>query len=214
MHRIDLRAEWLVSALAISALLLSAGSLRAQNNPGPLTGAQFGVGFVGNAPDAFVGGGVYVVVPELGPISGGIGLYVDAKFDLDDAADERAFNGNLTSGELLGDPGRQEADFVRRESSWMSVNVALIRPLTPFLMVYGGGGMARATRYELFNVNQADPAGVGGVVWTENPDLEETRVNLMVGIVMRLTSAVSTHFGFETQPRGLTVGASLRLPKW
>jgi hypothetical protein len=96
----------------------------------------------------------------------------------------------------------------------MSVNLAVVRPLTPFLMAYAGGGMARVTRYELYNVDLQDPAGVGGVVWTENPDREETRANFMAGIIMRLTSSVSTQIGFETQPRGLTVGASLRLPKW
>jgi hypothetical protein len=56
--------------------------------------------------------------------------------------------------------------------------------------------------------------GEGGVVWAEDPGAQETRANLMVGIIMRLTGRVSTHLGLETQPRGLTVGASLRIPRW
>jgi hypothetical protein len=36
----------------------------------------------------------------------------------------------------------------------------------------------------------------------------------MLGVFFRLTSLISSQFGFETQPRGITAGASLRLPRW
>lgn len=198
------------------AFLLAMGPrpLQGQSNPPPISRIQFGLGYVGNAPDAILGGAGYLILPELGPISGGIGLYVDAKFDLDDPTDERGFNPDVTVEELLNDPTREITDFLRSETTWWSVNLALIRPLNPFLMAYAGGGIAFADRYALFNVPQNDPVGVGGVVWAEDPSREETRMNLMAGILMRLTASVSTHFGVETQPRGLTVGISLRLPKW
>ena len=209
----DHRGLLFVGAVSLAATLLP-GILLGQSTPPPLTKPQFGIGYVANAPDAILGASAYVLVPEFGPISGGIGLYVDAKFDLKDPSDERGFNPDVTTGDILNDPDRETADFVKDESTWWSVNLAVVRPLTPFLMAYVGGGMARMRVYDLFNVALTDPVGVGGVVWAENPDKEETRVNFMVGVLLRLSSRISTQFGFETQPQGLSVGASLRLPKW
>ena len=209
----DHRGLLLVGAVSLAATLLP-GTLLGQGTPPSLTKPQFGVGYVANFPDAILGASAYVLVPELGPISGGIGLYVDAKFDLSDPSDERGFNSDVTTGDILSDPDRVVADFVRDELTWWSVNLAVVRPLTPFLMAYVGGGMARMRVYELYNVSLSDPVGVGGVVWAEDPDKEETRANLMFGVLFRLTSRVSTQFGFETQPQGLTAGASLRLPRW
>jgi hypothetical protein len=81
-------------------------------------------------------------------------------------------------------------------------------------MAYVGGGITRLTRYEIYNVDLNDPAGVGGLVKVENPEREATRPNFMAGVFMRLSSLISTQFGFETQPQGVTVGVSLRLPPW
>jgi hypothetical protein len=104
--------------------------------------------------------------------------------------------------------------FLGSESSWKSFNVAVMRSLTPSLVGYAGGGMAKRTLYDLYNIDSQSPVGVSGVVWAENPDAAETRVNLMVGVLMRLTGRVSAHFGYETQPHGVTVGVSLRIPRW
>ncbi len=214
MHRTVSTRALSLGVVSLAWMALGAGPMEGQNNPGPLLGPQFGVGFVGNAPDAMVGGGGYVLLPELGPITGGIGLYVDFKWNLDDPASDREYVEGLTPAEFLNDPDRVSADFRRTEPSWWSINAAVVRPLTPFLLGYAGGGLARKTEYDLYNVSPNDPAGVGGLVLVKNPDGEETRLNLMAGIIMRLTASVSTHFGFETQPRGLTIGASLRLPRW
>lgn len=195
-------------AVSLFGVMISVGRpLSAQNSSQRLTRTHFGLGFVGNAPDAIVGGSGYVVLPR----GGGIGFYVDAKFDLESPSGERGYDPDVTVEEVEGVHG---GDFVKSESSWRSFNAAIIRPVTPFLMVYGGGGAAFRTRYSLFNVSQTGGVGIGGLVWAEDPREEETRINLMAGMIMRLTSNVSTHFGLETQPRGLTVGASLRLPPW
>ncbi len=204
-----------VLTLAVLSLTaLAVPPLQGQSAPPPLTRTQFGIGYVGNAPDALVGGNVYLLLPELGPITGGIGLYVDFKVDPDNPTNERGYNSDLTVAELLADPNR-DADVVDEDgSSFMSVNAALLRPVTPYLMAYAGGGVAVRTIYETYNVSQDDPAGVGGVVVVENPDREATRVNFMVGIMMRMSPLLSSQFGFETQPKGVTFGLSLRLPRW
>lgn len=203
-----------LTIVLLSAFTFEAAPLQGQSVPPPLTRTQFGVGYAGNAPDALVGGNAYVLLPELGPIGGGIGLYVDFKVDPDNPTNERGYNSDLTVAELLADPNRDADRVGEDEHSFKSVNVALIRPVTPFLMAYVGAGAAVRTVYETYNVAQNDPAGVGGVVVAENPDKEATRMNLMVGIMMRMSPLITSQFGFETQPKGLTFGLSLRLPRW
>lgn len=191
---------------AVGALAAPAASQTA--GPPPLSRTQFGVGFVANAPDAILGGSAYVLLPT----AGGIGIYVDAKFDNADPSGELGFDARYTSRQVAGELG---GVFVKREASWRSVNAAVIRPLTPSFMAYVGGGIAYATYYDLFaNVPPEVDAGHGGVVWAESPDDEGSVGNLMFGVMLRMTSRLTTQFGYETNPKGVTAGISLRLPAW
>ena len=188
---------------------LHATDLTAQpGGPTPLSRTQFGVGYVGNAPDAMVGGAAYVLFPRWG----GIGIYVDAKFDGTSPADERGYDPDYTSGRVANEV--EGADFIKTEGSWHSFNVAIMRPLTPSFVAYAGGGVAKVDQFDLYNVPLATPVGFGGTVWAENPETAETRVNFMVGFMMRMTGRVTAQFGYETQPDGVTAGVSLRLPSW
>lgn len=209
MMRPTLARAVLPVAACLATLALPAAPAAAQQGSIPaLSRTQFGVGWVGNAPEATLGGSAYVLLPR----SGGIGLYVDAKFDASNPSGERGYDASVTSSQIAAQV--VGATFVKTEDSWSSVNVAVMRPLTPYLIAYAGGGLARATRFDLWDVEPETPFGEGGVVWAEAPDQEETSVNLMVGVLMRLTRRASAHFGYETKPSGLTVGVSLRLPPW
>lgn len=194
-------------ALLMLGLALSARPAVAQGGPSPLTHAQFGVGWVGNAPDAILGGTAYVIVPALG----GIGLYVDAKFDASNPTGDRAYDGTVTSLEVAP---LETAHYNLTEESWKSFNVAVIRPINPSFWIYAGGGLAKLIRYDLYDLDPDLGIGVGGLVWAENPATAETRANLMAGIMMRLSSRLTAQFGYETQPSGVTGGFSLRLPAW
>jgi hypothetical protein len=46
------------------------------------------------------------------------------------------------------------------------------------------------------------------------PHEDENGVNFMVGGMLRMSSLLTSQFGFETKPSGVTVGMSLRLPPW
>lgn len=196
-------------AAAVAALGAMAPAAAAQiRTPEPLTRTQFGVGFVANAPDAVLGGSAYVLLP----VAGGIGLYVDAKFDSSNPSGELGFDGRYTSLQVRTDLGGQ---FVKREASWRSMNVAVVRPINPSFMAYVGGGIATASYYDLFsNVPIDVDVGHGGVVWAESPEEEESAANFMFGIMLRLSSRITTQFGYESRPKGVTAGASLRLPAW
>jgi len=197
--------------LALSAVAGSIGLLPsvadAQEGPRELDRPQFGIGYIANAPDLMSGVGVYAVLPKFG----GIGLYVDAKFDLGNPSDNMEFEPSLTDEDIENQV--DGANYVESESSYRSYNVALVRPVNSFLMVYIGGGIAHRTQYAEYQ-DPGKTVGVGGVVWVESPSEEENRTNLMVGIMMRMGPRITSHFGFETQPRGVTAGLSLRLPSW
>jgi hypothetical protein len=191
----------------ICGLFLAVEAAAGQDSEAMPDRPQYGFGFVANAPDLMAGAGGYVILPVLG----GIGLYLDAKFDPTNPSGKSGFEKDLISGQVQGSvPGNS---FIMDEASWQSFNVSVVRPLTPFLMMYAGGGVTKRILYELYE-EPSLTRGIGGVFWVEAPAREETRVNLMVGAFLRLGPWVSTQFGFETQPRGMSVGVSARLPRW
>lgn len=200
---------WLPFSFALVAfgLLCLTQDAAAQRGPGPQTGAQFGIGYVVNAPDQMAGGNAYVIFPKFG----GIGVYVDAKFDVTGPTNERGYDPSVTSAEVEGLP---DSRYHTTEGSWTSFNVGIVRPLNPQFFLYAGGGVAKLTRYDLFDVNIDGDIGLGGVAWVENPATAETRTNVMGGIMMRMSPHLTAQFGYETQPKGFTAGFSLRLPTW
>lgn len=168
---------------------------------------QFGIGFVANAPDAMTGVGGYVVFPQYG----GFGIYVDAKFDYDNPSDLEEFEAGLTPTQVQAD--WEGATILEYQSSYRSFNIALVKAVSPYLMAYAGGGIAQRSRFWEFE-ESSWTLGRGGIFWVEAPEEKETRTNMMIGLIMRLSSRISSQFGFETQPRGITAGISLRLPSW
>lgn len=173
----------------------------------PLSRTQYGIGYVVNAPDMMGGGSVYVLSPRWG----GIGLYADVKLDISSPTGDNGYDADATSAEVS-----RSSDAILRESweSWKSVSLALIRPLSPSFMFYVGGGLSRVSYFDLYNVGLQSPYGYGGIALVENPAAEQTVGNLIFGVMTRLSSRITTQFGYETQPDGVTVGVSLRLPAW
>lgn len=194
---------------AILTLVLFAASTP---GPGPLSGQipaplgsapRLGIGYIANAPDLMGGVGGYVVFP----VAGGIGLYADVKFNIDDPEDDLAFRPGLTVAQAEAE--MEGLRYLTGESSWSSFNAAVLRPLNPSLMAYAGAGYARSTHYRFYEQVVFE---IGQAVVVEDPDGGEAGVNVLAGFIFRLTSVVSSHLGFETRPRGITAGLSLRLP--
>jgi hypothetical protein len=169
---------------------------------------HYGFGFVANAPHQLLGAGGYVLLPYFG----GIGLYVDVKGDIDSPAEDRAFDEDLTAAEVVADPRYSGTHYLKDETSWRrSYNVALVRPLTPFLMVYGGGGYSQGEQFVLFDVPQGD---IGRALWVRAPEADEDHLNMILGFIVRINRMASSQIGIESQPGGVTFGLSLRLPNW
>lgn len=208
MFRSSPFAAFLRGTLACALSTTLAAPLAAQGQAPPtLQHAQYGIGYTGNLPDLQVGGSAYVLLPRWG----GIGFYVDVKGGVGGPSTERGYDGSVTAARIENDLG---GIFVKEEASWWSVNAALMRPLSPYFTVYLGGGLAHESTYRLYNVDRDLNVGVGGVVWARDTRGDQYRLNLMLGMITRLTSRVSAHFGYETEPDGITAGLSLRLPRW
>lgn len=200
----------LLCSMALLGLMMSyTNPAKAQAVQSPLDRPHFALGYVANAPDVMGGVGAYFVSSFLG----GIGLYVDAKFDLEDPSDDGdIFESGLTAEDVVNSPDLVGAEFIQNEKSYRSFNVAVVRPLSPYLAVYAGGGLVQITEYHLFEDPDSE-LGRAGVFWVEAPEFDETRPNFMLGAFLRMSSFISTQIGFETEPRGFTIGASLRLPR-
>lgn len=197
----------LLAAAFLSLSLLPARA-SAQGEPLPLDHVQFGVGYVADAPTSMGGGAFYFVMPRWG----GVGLYFDAKFDVSKLSGEQGYDPSITARQVLESvPGQS---YLKTEEDWWSVNMAVVKALSPFFSLYAGGGIARATPYLLFTVPQDATVGLGGVLWAEDPEGVHTEVNLMFGMMTRLTSHVTAQFGYEAQPKGVTAGLTLRIPRW
>jgi hypothetical protein len=184
--------------LAVGACTGLAGRLSAQ--PTYPTGA--GLGYVVRAPDQLLGFSAHAISGR----RGGVGLYLDAKFDLDSPARTDLF---------LADRSAAQADAAghrrfREQFSWTTANAALIRPLGPALAAYAGAGLSRRRVYSEWS-DPTGSTGIGGVYIVEDPDFRATQANFLGGFIF-VIGRVSLHFGGESTPRGATVGGMYTVP--
>jgi hypothetical protein len=196
------RAAAAAALLALAAVV--PGGAQAQRD-WQLPDTRIGVGYVANIPNMFVGASAHIIPGGFG----GWGLYADIKFDIESPADEEGFIDSLTVAQVEGELGDQRFD---QEGSWSSLNLALVRTVSPELAVYAGGGVGWRKEYRQYFDNEQD-LGVGGLYWVEDTEVSGTYLNGMAGVMLRLTSAVTAHLGAETAPPGFTLGLSLTLPR-
>jgi hypothetical protein len=193
------------AALLALAAVLHADGAQAQRRDDGVEERRIGIGYVANIPNMFLGGSVTVT-----PLVAGFGLYADVKFDVESPADdEDEFIDSLTARDV--DENLNDQVF-GQDGSWTSVNVALVRAISPELAVYAGGGVGWRKEYvQYFDPDQE--LGVAGLYWVEDTEISGTYLNAMGGVMLRLTSAVTAQFGAESSPPGFTVGLSLTLPR-
>lgn len=189
---------------------LVAGPAAAQQPLDPGEGFEqmprVGIGYVANAPNIFAGAVAYVVLD----VFGGLGLYVDGKLKLDDPSDREDFIDTLSVTQVSVFPGQREFD---DGFGWWSVNVGVVRPISPELMIYAGAGYTEESVYIRYvdDPNILD-IGVGGRYWVQDLQQSGEHLNLLAGLFFRMTEHVALQFGVETQPQGVSVGGSYSIP--
>lgn len=189
--------------LALVAAGLASAPAAAQDNT---PGLRFGIGYTANAPEMLAGVSGFVILPAMG----GIGLYLDAKFNPDSPRKEDTFLEGRTALQI-----EDEVEGVRfqdSKDSYRSFNAAVVRPVTPSLMLYAGAGISQMTRYREY-FDPAEQMGLAGYFWVEAPDEKATSINGLAGAYLRISSLMSLQTGFETNPKGFTVGATFHLPR-
>ncbi|HUG40649.1 MAG TPA: hypothetical protein VMM12_09195 [Longimicrobiales bacterium] len=164
---------------------------------------RIGVGYVTNAPNMFLGGSAYFVADY----RGGLGLYVDFKRSTSTPRTESDFIDSLTVSEV--DDLGHERDF--DDFAWWSVNGALVRPISPELMLYLGAGYTHEEVYYRYRSDDPD-LGSFGRYWIADEEGSGGRLNVLGGAFLRVSRRIALQFGIELQPNGFTVGGSYSLP--
>lgn len=193
------KRSFLMAGMTVYLALFPDPGYAQQHVPEP----SLGVGYVVNAPHMFLGFSGQVVLPRWG----GVGLYVDAKFDLESPAGEPGYEPDLTpeEAEQLGDEERLE------EGSWRSFNAALLRPLSPGLTVYAGAGYARRDSYRKY-FDSSRERGLLGLYWVADEEASGSEVNFLGGAFFRISRTLQLQFGVESAPLGMTVGGVFSIP--
>lgn len=197
----------LAVAVALAAVSQTAGAqvgvpaARTQ----PAMQPRIGIGYTANLPNQLVGVSGHFVSPS---VLGGLGIYVDAKMDNSSPRDEEGYLPDLTAEEV--EDTRNDPIF-RREGSWQTVNVALMKPVTPQMVVYAGAGMSKTTEYNEY-FDEAREMGRLGFYWVEDADRSGTFANFLGGVYFQLGESFAVQLGGESRPAGFTMGVSYLLP--
>jgi hypothetical protein len=198
--------------VAAAVLLTAAASSQAAAQIGvPSAGGErpfqprFGVGYVANLPEQMAGVSVHVVPRGL---PGGIGLYADAKFDVESPVDEEGFTEGLTAREVDEVSGDR---LLSTDDSFTSINVGLMRPITAGLVAYLGAGYANGTRYKEY-IDPDNELGRGGIYWVEDPDNKPSNLNVTGGLFFQMGGSFAFQMGADSNPGGFSLGISYLTP--
>jgi hypothetical protein len=188
--------------------VLSAPGLQAQQGPlyPDLRNATFfGVGYVVNVPNTYVG---FSALAFSHRVLAGAGLYADVKFSTSSPGDSPYLIPGVTA---------QEAEVLWAdalgiaESTYLSVNLALVYAITPELGLYAGAGYTNEEHYREYYDNAMERGNLG-FYWVADPEDTGSRVNLLGGALFRLHKNLLLAMGLEAQPRGAMIGLTLAIP--
>jgi hypothetical protein len=169
-----------------------------------LSWSRFGIGYAVDAPSMMAGVGAYVLFPALH----GWGLYADAKFDISSPAHDPYFL-HMTAQQVQDSV--QNVQYRNHQESWQGFDLAVIRPVTPALMLYVGGGYAKRRVYDYF-WDPAQNLGQLGLFWAQATDETTTTLNFMFGGFFRMGRYLAFQTGIEFRPLGFSLGGFLKFP--
>ena len=160
---------------------------------------HFGIGYMGGAPHAILGGTAYIVRPWLG----GFGLLVDFHISHQSWEGDEEFTNAITRDEAraFGDTE------TRTNEHWAVFNVGVIRPLTRDFALFGGAGIGRAKQYREY-FDGSGTRGVGGHYRINDEDASGNHINVVGGGLFRFGEHLNFHFGAERAPAGFLVGVT------
>lgn len=195
--------RWLSVLAIIGSLPLAAltpSPLAAQSTVNFTERSNWFVGFVISPPRQMLGFGAGAVLGTYG----GWGLLVDGKLT-HDSPDRQHDLLDLSPAEA------REFDIQNiDENAWTTLNLSLVRGLTPEFAVYAGGGISWKTVYLRF-LDETQERGHLGFYWIEDPDDSRTHANVQVGGLFRMGDRLIVQFGGHSAPMGFHVGGHVRV---
>lgn len=196
-----------IALLALGCLTLTARPLAAQGVQDLHNSSRVGVGYVANIPNTYLG---FSVLGTTHKLFGGLGLYADFKTTTTDHTDDPDYYPGIS----VDSAAQGLADLLyTEESEWLSVNVALVYAVTPDLAVYGGAGYTREKHFQQYYDDREPPlTGEFGFYWIDDPENSGNRVNVLGGVLFRLTKFALFQLGGEMKPPGVSAGVILALP--
>lgn len=165
---------------------------------------RFGIGYVANMPNQFAG----VSAHYISNFMGGLGVYVDAKFDVESPEDEEGFEPGLTAAQVEDERGDQ---LFHEDGSWRSFNVALMKAIAPQFVIYAGAGLADGKHYGQY-IDTEGELGIEGFYWVRDEENSGSEINVLGGAFFQLTRNVAFQVGAESKPGGFTLGVSYLVP--
>lgn len=165
---------------------------------------RIGVGFTANLPDQLVGGSVHYMTG----LFGGTGLYADFKLDMESPEDEDGFIDNITPEEVEETRNDRLFDL---QASTTTVNLALMKALSPQFTVYGGAGYSDVKEYRQY-WDEEQEIGFAGYYWVKDEEASGPKVNVLGGAFFQLGESFAIQMGAESQPAGFTLGVSYLIP--
>lgn len=161
--------------------------------------ANWFAGFVISPPRQMVGFGAGAVLGSYG----GWGLLMDGRLTHDSPARQHDLM-DLTPAEA------REFDIQNiDENAWTTLNLALVRGLTPEFAAYVGGGISWKTVYLRF-LDETQERGHLGFYWIEDPEDSRTHANVQAGALFRMGDRLIIQFGGHSAPMGFHVGGHVR----
>lgn len=194
----------LAAAAGVAAPADAAAQIGVPASRGVVFQPRIGVGFTANIPDQLVGGSVHY----LSGLFGGTGLYADFKLDMESPEDEEGFIDNITPEEVENTRNDRLFDL---QASTTSVNVALMKSLSPQFTLYGGAGYSDVKEYRQY-WDEEQEIGFAGYYWVPDEEASGAKVNLLGGAFFQLGESFAIQMGAETQPKGFTLGVSYLIP--
>jgi hypothetical protein len=198
-----------VRTAALALVVLGACAVNVAGQAAPPrnfhSGMSWGIGYSGTIPEAYFGAGGWHLVR-----GSRFGVFADGKVTLP----------SLTGHNNYCPPALQECtiawvqqnrnDFdLRDENEWLIFNVGGLYAFYPEFALMLGGGMARLRGIREF----VDPEEDAAIRITEEgnyfvPHFAEPSwtAQLTAGLLMRAGNRIAFSFGYETAPRGMTVG--------
>jgi len=195
----------LIPLLTLTSLSLANRPAMAQGQANLRNSSMLGVGYVANIPNTFLGFSAIGLTPKL---FGGAGLYADFKTSTRDLRSDPYYYADVTITQAELEFGDMLFD---ETSDWLSFNVALVYAVTYDLALYGGAGYTRERHYRRY-YDDLGVRGDYGFYWISDQEASGDRVNVLGGVMFRLTRLVMFQFGGETAPTGATMGVIIAFP--